>query len=162
MASEQAWKSLRHFRPNGPDNFGDPNAIDEKLLFYLDDFRDYIGTPVIVTSGVRPDVPGKSSFHTRKKGSCAVDVVIPGYQKSVIDLLIDVTRFKFTGIGFYQGWMHKGHEVIGLHLDTRPSDVGARWIGFQERGKQVYGELSFKTLLEHFILDPELKSQIQP
>ena len=162
MASQKVWDSLEHFKPDGIDNFGDPEAIDERLLYYLDDFRNFINTPIIVTSGVRPDVPGKKSFHYRKHGACALDCVIPDYNKSIIELLIDVTRFPFKGIGFYQGWTFKGKETIGLHLDTRPGNVGSRWIGFKnDQGKQVYGQLSFKTLLEHFLLDDELKSLVQ-
>ena len=49
MASEETWNKLQFFkRDSEGDNWGEPDAISDDLLFVLDDFRRAIGVPVHV------------------------------------------------------------------------------------------------------------------
>ncbi len=132
MASKETWAKLKHFTPTGVDNFGDPDAISDVLLFRLDDFRNFLGVPFYVTNGVRSEDINRASYHTRRKGACAVDVVIPEFQGHPIDLIFAAMRFGFSGIGWYPHWEFKGLKCGGLHLDTRP-------LGIEPDGTQNYG-----------------------
>jgi len=158
MARRDTWKVLRYFKPDGTDNFGDPDAIDDTVLFRLDDFRHYLNCPFYVTSGVRPETDGKTSYHTRGKGACAVDVVMPEYKGNSIDLIFAAMRFGFSGIGYYPDWHWNGIKCGGLHLDTRPlgfdSDGtlnygNSMWMGVLSEGKQIYIPLTFANLNKH-------------
>lgn len=54
MASKDAWKKLRYFKPDSQiDKWGSPDLISEDLLYRLDDFRHWLGIPIIVTHGVK-------------------------------------------------------------------------------------------------------------
>lgn len=162
MASKETWEKLRYFKPNGIDNFGDPDAIDDLVLLRLDDFRHYLNVPLYVTSGVRPESDGKKSYHTRGKGSCAVDVVLPEYTGHPIDLIFAAMRFGFSGIGYYPDWEWNGIKCGGLHLDTRPLGVDADgtqnyghslWMGIKVRengaDKQKYIPLTYANLIRN-------------
>lgn len=157
MASKETWSKLRYFKPdNGVDNFGDADAISDILLLRLDDFRHYVGIPIYVSSGVRPETDGKTSYHTRSKGSCAVDVLLPQYEGHPIDLIFTAMRFGFSGIGWYPDWEWKGIKCGGLHLDTRPlgkdsdgtENYGhSLWMAF---GKpQAYIPLNYVNIIRH-------------
>jgi len=161
LATQSDWQKLRYFKPNSKiDQWGDPSAISPYLLFRLDDFRHYLGTPIVVTRGVAVSGHATRSFHYKENGSCAVDVIIPGYDKSPYDLIIDATRFGFTGIGLYMHWKYKGEITGGLHLDTRPlkwekdetlNFKHSRWLGVLDAsGKQVYKELSFVNIMKYW------------
>lgn len=133
MALKETWEKLQHFkRESATDVWGDPDALDDLVLLRLDDLRHYLGVPGYVTSGVRPETDGKTSYHTRGKGACAVDVMFPENQLHPIDLIFTAMRFGFTGIGYYPHWHWKGINCGGLHLDTRP-------LGMDADGTQNYG-----------------------
>jgi len=163
MASDEVWKKLKHFKPlGGADNWGDVNAISEILLLALDDFRGYVNCPVHVTSGVETGGHSKKSYHYRENGACAVDVILPEYKFNAYDLIIDASRFGFTGIGYYPDWQFKGKRGNGLHLDMRPlirdSDATlnykhSRWIGIKEMvgsvEKQVYLPMSYENIKKY-------------
>ena len=113
------WKTIKHFKPYGPDNFGDPYRISRLTVFTLDKFRDYVGKPIHVHCG----------YEKRKKGGWhpkgyAVDIHVEGMH--VVDQYLAAERFDaFNGIGVYPNWHNPG-----LHLDTRPHDkteFDARW-----------------------------------
>jgi hypothetical protein len=124
------WASLKYFKPDSKvDNWGDPTKIDPFLLLFLDEFRDALGSPLIVTSGYRGGDPAQHGVGR------AVDVVAPKFRGSLFDLYLMAERFNFSGIGIYTGWYYQGKRTIGLHLDTRlilgsNSDAlkGARWL----------------------------------
>lgn len=118
---------IRHFKPNGTaDNWGVAGHIRNTLLRELDKFRDLVDQPVVVTSGYRPDLKSKHSQ------GIAADVVVPSWDKSLLDLYFLAERCNFTGIGIYPDWTYKGTVVGGLHLDQR---VGhGRWIGYRPNG----------------------------
>ncbi len=154
MAREETWAKLRHFKKDSSlDQWGDVNAIDDFVLLRLDDFRHYIDVPCYVTSGVRPETDGRSSYHTRGKGACAVDVMFPEYKGHPIDLIFMSMRFGFTGIGYYPDWEWKGIKCGGLHLDTRPLGLDAdgtinyghsMWMGIKVAVKKADGSIGFE------------------
>lgn len=147
------------------DQWGDVRFLDGKHLLKLDDFRHYIGVPVYVTSSVRRS-NGSKSYHNpgkHKNGriikACATDIIIPEYDKSPYDLVLDATRFGFTGIGYYPHWRWDGEIVGGLHVDSRPLKWEAdetinykhsRWMGvLAEDNSQRYISLTFENMLKY-------------
>lgn len=156
MASEETWKKLKFFKPyNTSDNWGDPNAIDDSLLFALDDFRRFLGVPVYVTVGVADSGHSEKSYHYREQGACAVDVVIPGYEHGPANLVLSALRFGFTGLGWYPHWQYGGKTVGGLHLDMRPlkweedftiNYQHSRWIGVPNAGKLTFLPLTIENI----------------
>lgn len=159
MATKETWAKLKYFKPDSKiDQWGDPYAMDDDLLLMLDDWRRFIATPVYVTSG-NQGLHSKDSYHYIRNGSRAVDVIIPAWDSSPIDLLFSVFRFPFTGVGFYPHWRYNGNPAFGLHLDNRPlkweSDFTknyqeSRWMGVKGKdGKQRYLALTLHNLLKH-------------
>lgn len=163
MAREETWKKLRYFKKNSnSDNWGDPDKISDNLLLRLDDFRHWLGIPIYVTGGVKSGGHSRKSFHYEENGACAVDIVIPSYHETSVDLILDATRFGFTGIGYYPHWKWNGEIVGGLHLDMRPlkwdedettNYTSSRWMGVLVGGEQVYIELDFQNIMDYAI-DP--------
>lgn len=149
MASKETWDKLHFFKP-GIGTWGSPDEINDEVLLRLDDFRRYLNVPVYVTSGVRPDQDGKSSYHTRRNGSCAVDIMMPECKLHPIDLILAATRFGFNGIGYYPDWEWNGLKCGGLHLDTRPLGIDADgtknyghslWMGIKVEEPSADGKL---------------------
>lgn len=156
MASDHVWAKLRYFKKTDTlDNWGDASAIADDLLLALDDFRHFVGVPVYVLSGTN-GIHSPSSFHYIENGACAVDVALPEYRGTPIDLLFDVFRFPFSGVGFYPDWQYRGEQAKGLHLDTRPvhkSKDGrtnfkeSRWVAIRDSlGSQKYLAFDFETI----------------
>lgn len=121
---------LKYFNKDSKvDKWGDFEKMDAFLLMFLDEFREAINTPLIVTSAYRQGNPG-----THGMGR-AVDVVAPKWEGSLFDLYLIAERFGFTGIGIYRDWTYNGKKIGGLHLDTRivmgaynsEGLMGARW-----------------------------------
>lgn len=166
MARKETWDQLRYFKFNSKtDRWGSPEDISDNLLLRLDDFRDWLGVPIYVTSGVKKDGHSKRSYHYKENGACAVDIVIPNYMESDFDLILDATRFGFTGIGFYPHWKWDGQTVGGLHLDMRPlkwdSDdtlnySNSRWMGVMVDGKQEYIELDFQNVMDYSLTNTKI------
>lgn len=159
MAHSSTWEKLRYFKPDSRiDRFGDPGAIADDLLLRLDDFRHWLGVPVYVLHGVKTQGHSPTSYHYVENGACAVDVVVPDYKDSGINLVLDATRFGFTGIGYYPHWKWNGVKCGGLHLDTRPlkwdSDETlnynhARWMGVMKDGVQIYIPLEADNIMAY-------------
>ena len=159
MASDETWQKVRqHFRPDSDiDNWGDASAIDDELLLVLFDFRVWIGVPIYVLWGTNGK-HGTDSFHYVQNGACAVDIAIPDYPKTPIDLLLDVFRFDFRGVGFYPDWKYNGKPAKGLHLDRRPLKWDPdhtknyrenRWLGVKGTEGQVYLPFTFENINKH-------------
>lgn len=126
------------------DAFGDFSKMNPALLTKLDAWRDYIGIPVLVTSGTQ-GVHTDGSEHY--KGN-AVDVIVPSWSKPLIDLYFSAERFGFNGIGIYRDWTYLGKPFGGLHLDVRDLASNnalreARWIGVKQAGLQKYLPFDF-------------------
>ena len=134
------WEQVKHFRPDGPDVWGDPHQMAASIVFGIDRYRKYIGRPVNVHCGWEYRASG--GWHPN---GCAVDVDVEGMH--VIDQYLAAERFdEFNGIGVYPNWNNPG-----LHLDTRPhkkTGIDSRW-GCLESG--VYVKLDkefFKSIMD--------------
>lgn len=160
MASKETWdKVKKYFRPDSKiDNWGDAKKISDEVVLRLYDFRVWLNIPIYVTAGVATSGHSKNSFHYEVMGACAVDVVIPDYEHSPFDLVLDATRFGFHGIGYYPHWQFHGKTTGGLHLDTRPlkwdldgsvNYSHSRWMGVLQGQKQEYIALTFQNLLTY-------------
>lgn len=165
MASKETWKKVApYFKPDSKiDNWGDPDAIDDTHLLRLYDFRVWIDCPIYVTAGVKNSGHSKNSYHypresEGKKVAFATDIIIPDYDATAYDLVLDATRFGFTGIGYYPHWKFKGEVVGGLHLDSRPlkwdkdhtiNYAHSRWMGVPLGGKQSYIALNWHNMLAY-------------
>lgn len=123
---DMIWSRLKFFKRN--ENWGDPDKMAESILLEIDAFREHMATPMIITSGNNGS-HSKKSYHYVENGSCAVDMVLPDFQGHPADLLFQAMKFKFKGIGYYSHWKYQGKPVVGLHLDTRPTQIAVHWIG---------------------------------
>ena len=136
LMTTQLWEAIRHFRPDSKlDKWGDPFKMSSRLIFALDNLREYIGKPIYV----------HCAWETRNSGwhpfGNAVDIHIEGLH--VVDQFLAASRFdSFNGIGVYSWWRNKG-----LHLDNRPYSTrlqgDSRW-GSPKAG--VYVPLNRKFL----------------
>lgn len=141
MTNEQ-WAKIKHFKPQGGlDQFGDPGLMDAHLVTMLDQFREYIGRPCLVTSGTQ----GIHSLNSLHYSGRAIDFVVDCGDRSRFDVFLELSRFPFTGIGVYPDWKWEGRaRVIGFHVDNRAitytdGRVQARWLRAFDRdeGKMV-------------------------
>lgn len=175
MACKETWELVKkYFRPDSKiDKWGDPNELSDSHLLRLYDFRTFVNCPIYVTAGVKTSGHEKGSYHYKKIDEhggvldpCATDIVIPDYEKSPFDLILDATRFGFTGLGYYPHWKFNGKTVGGLHVDSRPlkwdldetiNYSHSRWMGvLDEKGKQIYIPLTFHNLLKYQIDDKKI------
>jgi len=145
------FKGLKYFTPTS-DNWGDASKIDAKLLRYLDQLREELNTPIVVTNAYRP--ADTASQHSVGK---AVDIVFPQWRKGLMELFLVAERFPFTGIGIYPDWSHNHSVIGGLHLDVRDlkgTDKSARWIGSRDPStkKNVYIAFNIENLRAMSIL----------
>jgi hypothetical protein len=156
MATSDVWDSLKYFKRDSTiDNWGDPDAISETILYPLDALRDFLNTPIIVSSGTGGQHRA-GSYHYVENGACAVDIVIPRYSGNTIDLILAVLRFGFTGVGYYPDWRYNGKVVGGFHLDQRPLGMeesgvpkfkGKRWMGVKDiHGVRQYIPLTYDNI----------------
>lgn len=138
------WEKLKYFKYDSKvDNWGDPDKMNWALLTKLDAFREYIGSPVIVTSGTG----GKHIANSQHYKGNAVDIVVPYYSPNLIELYLASERFNFNGIGVYPDWEYNGEETGGLHLDMRPFKECGRWVGYKNAKREtVYFALTYKKL----------------
>jgi hypothetical protein len=152
MASDFEWAKLRYFQKKSPfDNWYNESLMNPDLLFRLDDFRHFIKTPIIVTSGAG----GKHEKNSQHYIGNAVDIIAPHYHDSLFNLYLMSERFGFTGIGIYPNWVYKGEMKGGLHVDVRALEKekdgtinyrGSRWMGVKEGGTQNYYPLTHSFL----------------
>ncbi|HDL19933.1 MAG TPA: hypothetical protein ENH30_01510 [Nitrospirae bacterium] len=112
--TREMWEQVKYFHPyreNSPDNFGDPLAIEQELVFNLDLFRIRICRPVLIHCGTDKEHSGTGQHPLGR----AVDCHVAGVD--LLDMFLAAERIGFKGIGVYQ-W--------GLHLDVRVGGI-ARW-----------------------------------
>jgi hypothetical protein len=114
------WPKLRHFRPA---EFGDANVcarLDQELLLTLDALRGLVGVPIVIHTGAITAPRAETSDSQHPNGR-AVDCSAPTLP--LLEFWLYAERFPtFRGIGLYPFWQRPG-----LHLDTRPTTVRARW-----------------------------------
>lgn len=132
-----SFENLKFFKRT--ENWGDPDRMNPILLKTLDNFRAFVGKPIVITCGTQ-GVHADESEHY--KGN-AVDLICPGVK--LLDLYLAAERFPFTGIGVYPDWRYKEQTVGGLHVDIREVahlSFGARWMGYAGS----YHALTFENL----------------
>lgn len=101
---------LKYFKPD--EAWGDPDKMDQYLLYTLEDLREYVKRPIVIHCGYQERVTG--GFHPK---GLAVDLHIDGM--SLWEQFESAIRFPFRGIGVYPKWNNPG-----LHLDMRPLSSG--------------------------------------
>ena len=122
-------RELRYFEPQ--EFRGWYPSMDRRLLHLLDDFRDQLGEPVIVSPatgaiGRHLGLDSLSWHNIDMRGAVrAIDVMIPGITQmsytTARDLIGLAQRTGFGGVGVYPDW----HPLPGMHLDVRPQLHGA-------------------------------------
>lgn len=144
------WEALKYF--NEKENWGTPSKMKISFLRKLDQARHFIGCPFIITQGTGgTHLP--NSEHDRGN---AADLIILS-SRHPIDLLIDLSRFPFGGIGYYPHWKYQNKVVGGWHLDDRDTLKGdrpaARWMGvLDEHGSQIYVALNWENLNRYGVI----------
>ena len=123
------WSRVQYFTMH--EAWGDPDKMDRELVGYLDEFRHFLGIPIMVLCGTQ----GTHKANSQHPFGKAVDVAVPEWDKHLLDLMLAATRFPFRGVGIYPDWVYNGKRVGGLHLDTRdlsgayPRVHKAFWMG---------------------------------
>lgn len=120
MANKAFWKQLRFFRP---EEFSNPEAMDEGLLTKLDLARKLSGRPFRITSSWRPDDPDRHSAHEIGK---AVDISCSD-SRSRYDILRALFSAGFTRVGVYDQHLHVD---VADEKDFFPREV--LWWGISE------------------------------
>lgn len=153
MSELSQWDGLRYFRPASTiDNWGDPKKMDRRILLEIDNMRNYLGQPLIVTSGYRHGKSERGSFSYHEYG-LAVDIVAPEFKQHLMDLFLIASRFNFKGIGVYRDWHYKGQSIGGLHLDMRSEVTRKQWLCYKDgAGVQQYIGLTMDALREYRIV----------
>ena len=117
------WVEIKDFCP---EEFG-AEDMSTRLIYTMQDMRNYVGRRINVHSGYRP---GRTGYHPLKM---AADIDIVGLD--VIDQYLIAEKFDaLNGIGVYPFWNNQG-----IHVDVRPRSklmIDSRW-GCFEAGKYV-------------------------
>lgn len=140
------FQGLRYFSPLSiSDNWGpDPSKIDRGLLLKVEELREKLGSPIVVTSGYRPDDMG--SQHAL---GLALDIIAPNHNLHDFYLLAESLNFK--GIGVYPTWHLGGRTLGGLHVDERLGKP-ARWMGLGNDHSQKYVSLNSENMKKYGVI----------
>ena len=111
------WKTIKHFKPkefDSPDRPGSGRAMRMELVSKLDQIREQVGQPMIVTSGFRTEE------QNAKVGGVDSSAHTGGF---AVDLACRDSRLRFALV---QAALNVGISRIGIgggfvHLDTDPS-----------------------------------------
>lgn len=113
------WTKIKYFKPT--ENWGDVNKVLPELVKTLDEFRAYVGKPIILHCAYDPNGHTSNSQHYLGR---AVDIHIKGMNWR--DQYYYAVKFgRWTGIGVYPDWNNPG-----LHCDIRVLPKGksfAKW-----------------------------------
>jgi zinc D-Ala-D-Ala carboxypeptidase len=122
----QRWKHFRRdeFACKGKDCCGGSNAISDDLIDLLEDLRDGVGFPLVVTSGyrcplhnTRVSTTGEAGPHTT---GLAADLGVD--RERAVIVLQYALRMPFMGFGVNQ----KGSGRF-IHLDIVPREPRTVW-----------------------------------
>lgn len=131
------WKKLKHFKKD--ENWGDANKMDTALIFALDEFRDRVGVPMIVTSGNNL----KHSPMSLHYQNLAVDLVLHKTPMCELPKIANIAYEMGFSVGMYCCWSYNGTKCPGLHLDKRTGKQ-KRWIGIGSGPYLPYNEVNVK------------------
>ena len=111
------WKLIKNFSPL--EKWGDPEKVNKALILFLDQFRDFLGHPIIIHCAYEDRLVG---YHPK---GLAVDFHISGISAKEAEIkLFSFLRTKklteLVGVGCYPQWNSQG-----FHLDFRGTK--ARW-----------------------------------
>jgi len=117
--------------------------LNPKLLDKLDQFRDYLNAPVIISPAIgaigrlTPLRPGQGKTEHRPAPLVdAIDVMLP--ETTLAEGVTAARTIGFTGFGVYPAWK----PYHGMHLDVRSDrdrEHPATWAGIPNSdGKQIY------------------------
>lgn len=139
MSNQNSQINLKHFKPEEFRGWFD--RMNPALLHQLDEFREQLGAPVIISPahgaiGRHQGETGKSQHNIDRYGEVRAIDVMP--QTDDMRHAFNVAmRVGFHGIGVYPDW----RPHWGLHLDMRkdrPPQNPALWSGLMVAGKQKY------------------------
>ena len=123
MIQRVNWDKVNYFSPK--EKWGDVNKVNPQLIYFVDEFRHFVGKPFILHNAWADGGHSKTSEHY--KGN-ALDGHFEGL--SWLDQFLLAMKFgKFTGVGVYPDWNHPG-----LHLDVRElnnDDVKHTWLRYK-------------------------------
>jgi len=142
---------MKHFKPE--EFRGSWEYMNQDLLDMLDEYRETLGFPVVISPHpdalgrtLSPDHPNYGSMHNiTKYGACRAADVMP-YCPTLEDAYNAAREIGFTGIGLYPDWS----PHFGVHLDNRPDRTpedpalwAARkvWDARKKRFVQVYNSI---------------------
>jgi len=136
--TKEEWEAIKYFKPEEfackceKHKFLPVYDMSSLLLFQLEQLRELIKTPIIITSGWRCEEHNKeiggqpNSSHLTKK---AVDITIPNPDYDRLkNLYLACERIGFRGLGIYP------HKKF-IHVDML--DRIQRWVQNKE-GKYIY------------------------
>ena len=95
--------------------WGEPDNMNPRLIYLLDQFRNYVGRPIRINYGTQ----GSHSPNSQHFLGNAIDLYVPAL--SWKEQFLAATRFPFTGVGVYPFWNNPG-----LHLDIRTLQNGQK------------------------------------
>lgn len=147
------WAKVKHFKST--ENWGNPTLISPELIYELDAFRQRVGSRILISCGTQ----GKhcfNSFHYWKRDpsddnempkGLAVDIVFPDVSAELPELFLEALKMNFMGVGIYPHWKYDDRITGGMHLDVRPTQYRATWIGL---GDGLYEQATFENIQKHF------------
>lgn len=99
------WVKLKHFKPQ---EFKHPDLIMPEIMFMLDELREDLGFPIIITSDARPGDENKNAGGVSDSLHLAGEAVDGKcLNMSPLDLFLFSCRYPFTEIGLYEiGILH--------------------------------------------------------
>ena len=129
-ASAISWKLIQHFSPK--EHWGDLDKVSMKLVLTADDFRDFIGVPLLLTpagEGAAYCTRGhaEESWHYailgRNEYAMAVDVFPWEDFLAVFEIALHYDKWRGVGAYPYAKYHTKRKLIRGmLHLDIRTTE----------------------------------------
>jgi len=142
----EQWGRVKYFSES--ENWGNPFKIQEDLVLKLNDWRELIGSSVIITSGTQ-GLHVEGSYHYK---GMAADCVITDAKMHPLDMYIAAVRCGFKGIGYYNFWKYGSNIVPGFHLDVRTKF--ASWLGVHnpKNNSRFYTKFNYDNLTDYEII----------
>lgn len=145
------WAGLTHYLyPLEKHNWGDRHKIDRRVIRSVDDVARELTQEIIITCGTTgAHVPGSYHYPNGEQLGLALDIMFPNIKRTQLpDVLFEILRFPFTGIGIYSEWSlgPTRPNIGGFHVDFRPVYRRALWI----KGTAGYEALNRQGLDKYF------------